>query len=412
MIRKLVASLLTGVAALVGTTVSAAPPNIVLILADDLGYGDVNTFYPATPNRTPEIDKLAAEGMKLTSFYVNPICSPTRAELLTGRRPVRDGWAPALQPTSTSGIDQITFAERLRRGGLATGIFGKWHVGNVRMEQYNPLNNGFTTSFVQVNGNGIEPIQYMRGHTILTERPTLREVDPRYTREAISFIKKNAAMNKPFFAFLSLSAVHTTLYTDYRTEVEDMDKRVGEIVKALADAEIANNTLLIFMSDNGAVRAVGGSNGPLKGEKNFIYEGGVRVPFIARWPGRIPHKTVSAPAIVADLFPTFLKIAGLTPATRGRIDGEDISPVLFNTGVRKGTEFPLYHQGRMRGFRSGNWKIVLTKDGVATQLYNLSDIGETDNLAKRRPALLQSLAARARVVDANIPREPGVQTKF
>lgn len=394
----------------VSVALAAEPPNIVLLLADDMGYGD----WPNTKIRTPNLDRLAAEGVRLTSFYAAPICTPSRAALLTGRYQVRDGWGPVLNATSPDGVDQATVADKLKKAGYASAAIGKWHLGV--KPQYAPTRHGFDQFFgVMQNANMV----LMRDEKVLEKSPPQDTLTLRFTQEARQFIQKNKA--RPFFLYLAYTAPHVPLAPNpafagkslrgaYGDVLEEVDWSVGQILAALSNAGVDGNTLVIFTSDNGPwleKGADGGSAGPLRGGKLSVLEGGIRVPFVARWPGQIPaNRAVAAPAMNIDVYPTLTRLAGQKITNPARFDGKDIGPLLLGTGPRAGSEFLFYHMNRLRGFRSGNWKLMLSKDGTPGQLYDLSaDLGETRNLAGTQVARLQSLAARAKQLDAAIPRD-------
>jgi arylsulfatase len=406
---RLFALLLGCLVSCLASAASAVGPNIVVLLADDMGYGD----WPSAKIRTPNLDQLASEGARLTSFYMEPICSPARAALLTGRYPIRDGWGGAMQESSPDGIDPITtIPSKLREAGYTTAAIGKWHLGNYAiLPQYAPTRHGFDQSFGVPYSNDMSPLPLMRGETVVDPRPAQAALTGIFTDEAVKFIATNKA--KPFFLYLAYTAPHAPLHCAYACVVEEIDRSVGQVMAALRDAGVDGNTLVIFTSDNGPALYLGpghGSAGPLKGGKRSVNEGGIRVPFIARWPGHIPRRVVSAPAKNVDLYPTFTRLAGLTMATPSRFDGKDIGPLLLGTGARAGSEFMFYTQSggtpRIGAFRSGDWKVIFDRTGKATQLYDLaSDIGETRNLAKTQVARLQSLAARAKQLDTGIPRD-------
>jgi arylsulfatase len=277
--------------------------------------------------------------------------------------------------------------------------------------------HGFNRFFGVPHGNNAVPLRYTSNSTVLDESPTQADLTPRFTEEAIEFINNNK--DRPFYAELAYTAAHTPFGNEtYRQVIQKMDTNIGLVLDALDDAGIADDTLVIFTTDNGPALYAGpnhGSTGPLSlaagapdfGGKRSVYEGGIRVPFIARWPGHVPHRTVSAPAMNIDFYPTFMALAGLSIANPSQFDGKDISPVLLGTGERPGAdEFLFYSMNKLRAFRSGDWKVHFDAAGRAGQLYNLAtDLGEQNNLARSQPAKLQSMSARAKQLDAGLIRE-------
>jgi arylsulfatase A-like enzyme len=339
-----------------------AKPNIVLILADDLGYGDIGIF-GAKDIRTPNIDGLANKGIKFTEFYCpSPVCSPTRAGLLTGRYPRRMGIDGVFFPESFTGIpaSEVTMAEALKEQGYATSIVGKWHLGHHK--QYLPLQNGFDEYFGIPYSNDMMGTVYMRGDEVVEYKVDQRYTTKTYTEEATKFIGKNK--NKPFFLYLAHSMPHVPLYASpefegkskrglYGDVIEELDWSVGQVLQALQQHGIAENTLVIFTSDNGpwmAFDVEGGSPGPLREGKQTTFEGGMRVPTVAYWPGKIKAGSVyDNIATQFDFFPTFMKMAGAANyQPKNPLDGEDIMPVLTGKGKRKGDELLYYFSGKFR----------------------------------------------------------------
>ena len=402
------------------------PPNFVIIFCDDLGYGDLSC-YGAEKIKTPNLDQMAREGVKFTDFYVTAsVCTPSRASLLTGRYQVRSGLTRVLFPFSKTGIEaqEITLAEALKERGYATACIGKWHLGH--LPPFLPTRHGFDYYYgipysndMHSKRRGDPPIPLMRNEEII-EQPAVQEtLTERYTAEAIRFIREHK--DEPFFVYLPHTMPHVPLYASQRFRgtsarglygdvVETIDWGVGEILKALRQEGLAENTLVIFTSDNGPwliKKENGGSAGPLRAGKGTVYEGGVREPFIAWWPGTIPAGRVcKQPAISMDLFPTFLKLAGGRPSRERRLDGRNILGLLTGEGRRRGeTEFFFYRGQQLGAMRSGKWKLhlpgrVRNQDRPA-ELYDLkADLGERTNLAKQRPKLLERLLARAREFDA------------
>ncbi len=420
-----------------GTAFSQRAPNIVFILADDLGYGDVGAF-GATDIRTPNIDLLAKNGIKFTEFYSpSPVCSPTRAGFLTGRYPRRMGVDGVFFPESFTGLpaSEVTVAEALKAKGYATGIVGKWHLGH--HPQYLPLQNGFDEYFGIPYSNDMQGVVYLRGNDVAEYKVDQRYTTKVYTEEAVSFIERHR--QQPFFLYLAHTMPHVPLYASeaflgkskrglYGDVVEELDWSVGQVLAALRKNGLEQNTLVVFTSDNGpwlAFDVEGGSPGPLREGKQTTFEGGMRVPTVAYWPGRIKAGSVyDNLATTFDWFPTFLHLAGETAyQPQNPLDGEDITGVLTGTGKRKGDELLYYFNGTLQAYRKGDWKIKLPYAGnrgitgvkdVAphdTLLFNLKqDVGEQTNLAKSHPEKVQALLAAMKSYQARLePTPPLVQ---
>ena len=405
-------------------------PNFVVVFIDDMGYGDIGAF-GSTDNRTPRIDAMAAAGMKLTSFYAHPVCTPSRAALLTGSYPIRNGlqtgyWHPVLMPGDPQGIhpDEATVAEVLKQRGYATGIIGKWHLGD--QPEFLPNNHGFDYYFGLPYSNDMSPFMPLnpRNHPplpLLRDGKVIREVPEdqsfltgAYTSEALAFIDRHHDV--PFFLYLPHSMVHVPLWAGDQFKdtsengilgdcIEEIDWSVGQIQDKLEEHGIAANTLVLFTSDNGPAR---GSAGPLRGRKGSTYEGGVRVPTVAHWPGTIPPATsYGDTATTMDILPTFATLAGAEYPSE-RIDGHDISEVLLGdtTQASPYEEFYFYRGYELRAVRSGAWK--LHSDGT---LYDLeTDISESEDQAETHPevrARLESLLDQARETLGDGPVWPG-----
>ncbi len=394
----------------------ANPPNIVLIVADDLGYADLGV-QGATDVLTPNIDSLAASGIRFTSGTASGcVCSPTRAGLLTGRYQQRFGHERNLRypfpPGGGLPVGEKTLADCLRPLGYATGLVGKWHLGIE--PQFLPLNRGFDEFFGFLFGDhsyldwDAEPANPIyRGTQPVVESTYLTDA---FTREAVSFIDRHQA--RPFFLYLAYSAPHDPLeapqsYLDRFPGIADprrrtfaamlsaMDDGVGAVLARLRTLGIEDNTLVLFHSDNGGIPAENTSrNDPLRGEKGQLYEGGIRVPFMARWTGRLPASTVyDRPVSTLDLFTTAIAAAGGTPPSDRAIDGVDLLPYL--DGTRSGEPHPIlfWKYGLPAAVRKGDWKLV--KVGAnPSQLFDLaSDVGEQADLASARPAVVAELEA-------------------
>ena len=326
----------------------ADPPNVVIILADDLGYGDLGCYgHPRF--KTPNIDRLAAAGARLTQFNTPaPYCAPTRAALLTGRYPFRCGMPENPAPDGQRGGEnevhlpgsEITLAQLFKGAGYATGIVGKWHLGHAKPE-WLPTHRGFDEYFGIPYSNDMRPVELVEGDRRVEYPLVQANVTQRYTDRAIDFIQRNRA--RSFFLYLSHAMPHKPLAASeafykksgaglYADVMAELDWSVGRVMAALHDLGLDEKTLVIFTSDNGAY--FGGSTGGLRGMKASSYEGGFRVPCLARRPGKIPAGHVNhAPAIMMDLFSTTLKAAHIAPPADRVIDGRDLMPLFTSTAA-------------------------------------------------------------------------------
>jgi arylsulfatase A len=415
------------------------PPNIVVITTDDQGYGDLGTFGHPTL-RTPVLDGLAAEGQKWTSFYAAPVCTPSRAQLLTGRLGARTGLTGGvLFPDSTGGLqpEEVTIAEVLKPRGYVTTAIGKWHLGH--LPTYLPTNQGFDSYFGVPYSNDMDRDtnvgreeafrQYMEPKLEFFKVPLLRDdreierpadqttLTRRYTDEAIDFIRKN--QSRPFFLYLAHNMPHMPLYRSpefegrsargkYGDVIEEIDWNVGRIVTTLRDLKLDRNTLVVFLSDNGPWAPFleqGGSAGLLRGAKGSNWEGGVRVPAIFSWPGTVAKGVVTGMGSELDLLPTFARLAGANPPGDRPIDGVDLSTTLKKGGASPRTEH-FYYGARLVAVRQGSYKLHLpgrqqpqAAGGAPSEagLYNLDvDPSEKFDLSEQLPdvvARLQKLAA-------------------
>lgn len=415
------------------------PPNIVLIFADDLGYGDLGCFGGKNP--TPHLDRMAREGVRFTNFYVaQAVCSASRAALLTGKYSNRAGILGALGPASKNGLvkNETTIASLLKRLGYATCIIGKWHLGH--LAEHLPMNHGFDEYYGLPYSNDMWPkhpttkfpnLPLMEGAKILEYNPDQARLTTEYTERAVRFIERNK--DKPFFLYLPLSMPHVPLFVSdrhkgksgqglYGDVILEIDWSVGQLLDTLQRLGLDDDTLVIFTSDNGPWLSYGnhaGSAGPLREGKGTAWEGGVRVPFLARWPGHIPPgKTTPEPAMTIDMLPTVARLCGGSLPTH-KIDGQDISPLLFGKTDAKSPHEALYfYWGKeLHAVRSGPWKLYFPhtyrtlagipggKDGqpvpyknarCGLELYNLeSDLGETRNVAPVNPEVVRRLQALA-----------------
>jgi len=400
-------------------------PNIILILCDDLGYADIGPF-GSKNHRTPVLDRMAEEGRIFTDFYVTSgVCSPSRSSIMTGCYPKRvgihkneeDQWV--LFPGNKTGLnpEEITMAEVLKEQGYATGMVGKWHLGD--QPEFLPTNHGFDSYYGIPFSNDMgqtdrpkpykyPPLPVLRNDRVIEKEPDQAYITQKYTREALGFITMNH--HRPFFLYLPHTMPHWPQYSSPRFDgksangkwgdtVEEIDWSTGEIIKTLDDLGLAEKTLIVFFSDNGGATRHGASNTPLSGAKGTTMEGGQRVCFLAWWPGKIPAGTeCTEMATSMDLLPTFAGLAGgSAPQDRG-IDGKDIWPLFTGEPEAKSPHdaFYYYFRGNLDAVRSGDWKLRVANKGkaVETQLYNLeADIAEANNIAGQHPEKVTELLA-------------------
>jgi uncharacterized sulfatase len=408
-------SFLASLVSLPGCSPSGAePPNIVLVVADDLGYGDLGV-YGAAGFPTPSLDRLARDGIRLTDFYVaSPACTPSRAAMMTGSHPIRVGLEDLLFPGSIDGIasEEITLAEILRWRGYRTGCVGKWHLG--AKEQFWPSLHGFDFFFGLLFSHDMLPSLALYRDERRVGQADRRLLTQRFTEEAVRFIEQSAG--RPFFLYLAHAMPHQPLGVspafegssgrgEYGDVVREIDASVGEILRALERLGIDERTLVAFTSDNGPWRR--GSAGPLRGGKGTSWEGGVRVPFVARWPGQIPPGSVSSEITSAmDLLPTLALLAGASAPADRVIDGRDIRGVLLAGAPSPHETIHHYLGRRLAAVRSGRFKLHVSQPelhlrGDAARLpspllYDLAeDPGEEHDLAPERPEVVERLLAVA-----------------
>lgn len=412
------------------TTPADRRPNFVIILADDMGYGDLACYGNAGFN-TPHLDRLAAEGARFTDFHVSaPVCSPSRASLLTGRYPQRAGipeviFADPGKGTYDLGLheSEVTFSRLLHQAGYSTAVFGKWHLGyHLR---FNPLQHGFERFRGYVSGN-IDYVSHMNptgmrdwwdGRELVDEEGYSTHL---ITKHAVDFLAQKH--DRPFCLYIAHQAVHSPYQGPddkpirtydgetlpgrqdrrqaYREMTEALDDSVGEVMATIRSQGLADNTLVFFFSDNGATRV--GSNLPLRGGKSTLWEGGHRVPAIAWWPGHIhercPHDEFLS---VCDLMPTMLSLAGVPLPQGHRIDGIDLSPLLLS-GEKVGDRMWFWQHRGATAVRQGDWKMVRTKDGEVS-LFDLAvDIAEQSNLVDRYPQRAQAMLAAVRAWQGDV----------
>ena len=437
-------------------------PNFIVILTDDQGYGDVGVY--GSPNiRTPNLDRMAVEGIRFTSFYAAPFCGPSRAALMTGSYPPRTRLDFNHGPGARTGIhpNEITIAELLKRQDYATMIVGKWHLGDA--PEFLPARHGFDAwfglpysndmwpyhprmpprpdedermkaararaestgfagqgSYYPEGGGFPQPLPLMSNEEVVELNPDQTRLTALYTEKALEFISRNR--DRPFFLYLPHSMPHVPLFPSYRFKgtsrrglygdvIEEIDAGVGRILARLEELNLDEHTLVVFTSDNGPWLEYGidgGSAGPLRAGKSTPYEGGVRVPCIMRWPGRIPAGQVSAEAAAnMDLLPTLARLAGTRALIDRVIDGADIWPIMAGEkGAKSPHEDFYYFMGRtapgepnLKAIRSGDWKLHLEADGDGVrgiELYDLAgDVGESRNLLDREREIVERLERKA-----------------
>ncbi|MDA2928596.1 sulfatase [Acidobacteria bacterium AH-259-O06] len=421
-----------------GTVPEAKKPNFIIIFADDLGYGDLGC-YGSKIYQTPHLDRMAAEGMRFTDFYATcSVCSPSRASLLTGRYPSRCGIPFAVGGVySDLGLqdDEITIAELLKERGYATACIGKWHLGVPEGfdyqthegfssgSEFHPNRQGFDL-FYGVVGNAWPDgsIPVLDGDHIVEPLAHVSTITEHYTRRTIEFI--NEQKDKSFFVYLSHTRTHAPWMANpqfgdpadeggmYGAMLKELDWSTGEILKILKELDLDDNTLVIFTSDNGAAYTPDqkhGSNLPLRGGKTMTWEGGLRVPAIFRWPGKIPARRVVSGELVTvmDLLPTIAYLAGVDEPSDRIVDGKDIWPLISGApGAKSPHEMLYYYNGlNLQAIRSGEWKLHLPRteemlvwwEGGMRRLeepmlFNLeADIGEERDLANRQPDVVARL---------------------
>ena len=422
-------------AGLVGTSfvrnspaAAAHTPNIVFILCDDLGFGDLSCY--GSKIQTPNLDRMAAEGMRFTNFCsADPVCSPSRAALLTGRYPTRVGVPRVFFPQDKDGLnlDEKTLADILRVRGYKTMCVGKWHLG--RPAEFLPTNRGFDAYYGIPYSNDMTPRVLMRNTSVVEDNTALDTLTKRYTEQAVSFIRESK--DSPFFLYLPQTFPHIPLAASaqfrgkssqglYGDVVEELDWSVGEILRTLKETGVDDNTLVMFSSDNGPWYQ--GSPGKLRGRKNTTYEGGVREPFIARWPKHIPKGRVSnAVCSMMDVFPT---VAGLCGAVLPEkpLDGLDIWPILAGRKEQFDRDPLLYFNAwDLQCARWGNWKLHVARHNTAAyvpappggihnyilpkpELYNLAvDPDESYDVAAENPDVVTRMQSKIATMIATFP---------
>jgi len=417
-------------------------PNFVVIFCDDLGYGDLRAFGNPTI-KTPHLDRMAEEGQKWTQFYsADPICTPSRAGLLTGRYPIRSGMTSAargvLFPDSSGGLPQeeVTIAEVLKQKNYATAAVGKWHLGH--LPQHLPMTQGFDSYYGIPYSNDMAKIKgapnYREGAEDPDYYPDFNDFDvplmendkdiekpadqntisKRYTERAVKFIEDNK--ENPFFLYLAHSMPHIPLFAseDFRGNsirglfgdvIEEIDWSVGQVLDTLRKLDLDEKTIVLFTSDNGpwlSFKTHGGSAGPLRAGKGTNFEGGQRVPTIFWAPGRFPPGVVDQMGSTIDMLATLASLSGTKAPSDRKMDSYDLSPLLLGTGVSPRQEFFYWNTGQLNGVRSGPWKLHTEQREAVNysrriklekpELYNLEkDISEAYNVADEHPEIVASL---------------------
>lgn len=426
---------------------SGRRPNILLIVGDDMGYADVGV-HGSKEIPTPHIDSIARAGVRCTSGYVTgPYCSPTRAALLTGRYQQRFGheFNPGPNPATDAkpglSTSETTMAQRLKSAGYATALVGKWHLGNA--DEFHPLDRGFDEFFGFLGGaHSYFPAQAPRNLILRGREPVGEEeyLTDALAREAVAYVERQK--NSPFFLYLAFNAVHTPMHAPpkylerfktipdvrrrtYAAMMSAMDDAVGAVLAKLHDAGLEEHTLVFFVSDNGGPPANASSNGILRGHKASTWEGGVRVPFLVQWKGRLPAgKVYDAPVAQIDILPTALAAAGIEVKPEWKLDGVDLVPHFTGAKTAPPHDMLYWRFGNQMAVRAGDWKLVRARTNAAggaarrrqvteSQLYNLAvDIGEQNDLAAKEPEKVKRLEAAWKKWDAELqppawPAPPG-----
>jgi len=428
----------------------ADQPNIILINIDDLGYGDVGPF-GSTKNKTPHLDRMAMEGRLLKSHYAAPVCSPSRASLMTGCYPKRAmPISHVLFPSSAVGLNprEVTVAELLHSVGYKTACIGKWHLGD--QPEFLPTRQGFEyyyglpysndmgtiadgaksnpgqplpkprnrkpqpTQEDGIRGNNQPPLPLLENEKVI-ERVKAAEqttITQRYAKKAVGYINDHA--NETFFLYLPHTAVHFPLYPGrqfrgksgnglFSDWVQEVDWAVGQVLNAVRSRKLEQKTLVIFTSDNGGSIRHGSNNAPLRGGKGSTLEGGIRVPTIAWWPGKIsPGTSTNAITSTMDMLPTFAELAGASVPTDRKLDGMNIWSVIVGDGAGPRNEFFYFRSMNLQAVRQGSWKLHLAK----SELFNLhSDVGETNNVAADHANIVDKLKAMADAMNKDLGKQ-------
>lgn len=399
-------------------------PNVIFVLMDDMGYGDMGC-YGSAAIRTPVMDGIASRGVRFTQMYAAaPICTPSRAALMTGLYAQRVGLPRVLFPDETAGLESRfqTVAEALRAEGYATQAVGKWHLGC--MPEHRPTRHGFDTFFGLPYSNDMNPLHLYKDEEVLETEVDQAQLTERYTREVIRFVEDHVARSpeKPFFSYLAHTMPHIPLHVPaefrgksragiYGDTIECIDHFLGILLERLRALGIEENTLVVVTSDNGPWYE--GSTAGLRGRKFDCYEGGVRMPFVAQLPGTIPPGSVCREvASFMDMLPTFVGLAGGTPATG--LDGRNSWPLFIGEGSSPHDVLFYYMSDTPNAVRQGKWKLhvgagprsrLVTKE--MPQLFDMDlDPGESYNLARNHPDIVERLRALLEAFDKEIQPVP------
>ncbi len=390
----------------------ARQPNILVIVGDDMGYGDVSV-QGCKDMATPNIDSIARNGVRCSSGYVSgPYCSPTRAGLLTGRYQTRFGheFNPGAKDKDVGDglpLEETTIADRFKAAGYATGIVGKWHLGYA--PKFHPLKRGFQEHFGFLHGQHPylpgKGTEILRGMDSVNEKEYLTDA---FGREAIAFVDRHK--DKPFFLYLAFNAVHLPLQaTDkylkrfeavtgdrkiYCAMMSAMDDAIGNVLAKLKDAKLEEDTLIFFISDNGGPESNASNNGPLHGHKQTTWEGGIRVPWMVQWKGKLPAgKVYDRPVIQLDIQPTALAAAGV-PAKEVKFEGVKLLPYLNGADDKPPHEALFWRFGKQTAVRMGDWKLTNANGSEGGKLFNLKDdIGENIDQTAKHPDKVKELQA-------------------
>lgn len=433
---------------------ASSRPNIVLIVADDLGYADISPYNPDITH-TPNLERLAATGVQLTDFYTSAaVCTPTRAALLTGRHQIRTNMVN-VNYSEKQGLMpwESTLGEELQEEGYATAIVGKWHLGMGEKMQFSPTHQGFDYFYGVPFSNNYRDLAIYQNEEIITTSPNQETLTQQLTEHAMTFIAEKAD-EEPFFLYLPYTAPHFPLFvrdefahpetqTLYEDVVGELDWGVGEILNQLERHNIRQNTLVIFISDNGPelngnyaeslhmlwgeVDEYGRSRwerertGTLHGSKGTLFEGGVRVPFIASWPegfgeGGMAGQVLHTPAVITDILPTLVSLAGGEP-NHAPLDGQDILPILRGQGQQLDEPRAFYFGSNndwiVRAVRSGHWKLHWDASFSPTALYDLSSAGgllEQENVLSDNPEIAKQLIEQAQRYQEDLEKRPLLQS--
>jgi arylsulfatase A-like enzyme len=397
-----------------GQTKPNTQPNVVIILTDDMGYGDISC-YNKNQISTPNIDLLANEGIRFTDFYVpTPYCAPSRATLLTGRFPLRHGMVQ--NPAPDAGINdiglkdtEVTMGELFQSAGYHTKCIGKWHLGH--KQEYYPVKHGFDEYYGILYSNDMRPVQIIENKDVVEYPVDQRLLTQKYTNKALDFIQRN--QDNPFFLYLAHAMPHKPLaasanfYTNgdskelYESVLRELDWSTGEVINKLKELNILENTIIIFMSDNGPY--YGGNTSGLKGMKATNWEGGTRIPFIIRYPEQFPRaKVINTPCWSPDILPTIMKLTGIKTDPSIKLDGQDISSIIKGKSNHHPPIFTMKDTS-IRTVRDGKWKLFLS----TPDFYKETDLKKW--IDKRGPDGTTILAP---LQQANPSNYPGVKPEW